>query len=48
MSTFTYRARFLAYGISAGLACVALTVEVPAQNNVAWPDFSSNRTGWVG
>ena len=48
MSTFTYRARFLAYGISAGLVCVALTAEVAAQNNAAWPDFSSNPTGWVG
>ena len=47
MSTFTYRAKFLAYGISAGLVCVALTAEVAAQNNAAWPDFSSNPTGWV-
>src|SRR5207244_7419121 len=29
------------------LVCVALTAEVAAQNNAAWPDFSSNRTGWV-
>ena len=48
MSIVTYGARFLACGISVGLVCMAFTAEVAAQQNSAPPDFSSNRTGWIG
>jgi hypothetical protein len=46
MSAFASRARFLAGGVLAGGASVALTAAVAAQK-ASPPDFSSNQTGWI-
>jgi hypothetical protein len=46
MSAFASRARFVAGGVVAGVASVALTAAAPAQK-ASPPDFSSNQTGWI-
>jgi hypothetical protein len=46
MSAFASRARFLASGVLAGVASVALAAGAAAQK-ASPPDFSSNQTGWI-